>query len=193
MVDILSALPNELKLEVVKWHSKYSVTKEIKKTCFGKNRYYNVKMYHIRNYLGQVLSYGEFEYEHKCFDVDGKYIFFCKCDLDKRIATQNTTECDNSICINNSTNGKGFDIEHIYKNSFDPPNVIFSVIYQNSSETHYFNKMWKISGVLQRVACSTDPGHNGTIFVNDDGLIDIMKDLDFNINDIHQIMLKHKF
>lgn len=180
MVDILSVLPNELKLEVVKWHSKYSVTKEIKKTCFSKNRYYNVKMYHIRNYLGQVLSYGEFEYEYKC-------------DLDKRVALQNTTECDNCIFVNNPTNGKGFDIEHFYSKTPGPSNVIFSVIYQNSSETHYFNKMWKISGVLERVACSTDPGHNGTIFVNDDDLIDIMKDLDFNINDIHQIMLKYKF
>ena len=50
--------------------------------------------------------------------------------------------------------------------------------------------MWKISAVLEREI--KNEGSNGTIFVNDDDLIDIMKDLGFEINNIHKTMEKYK-
>lgn len=208
MSDILAALPNDLKLEVMKWYSKYKIVKEIVKGDDNNDNEFK-KTYLIKNFVGQTLCYADFDYSYKCIDE-------CKFKKDPS-KFEHLPECFSNECYNhiNYVNQKyGFDVQHVYikPHSEDDNNyasVICSVSYQNEKKL-YFKKMWKIrthsddyntnytfnhiNNIAEYEYDDDDDlgNNNGTIFVNDDGLIDIMKDLDFTIDNIHKIIERYK-
>lgn len=211
MTDILSSLPRELQLEVIKLYSKYKVTKEIIKTDVngnGESKFKNT--YLIKNFVGHVLCYADSKYCYNCVN-DCK--FLKDQTIKKHLSGCYSNECKKYMEIQENLDINGFEIGYVYiKPRHDRENDYFyticSVTYHNEEQL-VFKNMWKIrthsddyddncvyDNVTQTVIGHEDildlGNNNGTIFVNDDNLIDIMKDLGCNIDDIHKTMEKYK-
>jgi hypothetical protein len=194
MTSIMLCLPDVLKLEVAKHFSQFTVN-----VLFDDG----TKHYSIRNYNEHVLVYSDVvilnnyrcDEECACKNPSFNTVWnFGGVQMDtffgEHTHQHDLGEMEYKILVNDNTNSYsvGFTINHNYHNENENENVgtsysdnsqLFKVSYRDDDLLYHFrNNTWELSS------------DNGSIFVNDDDLVDILKK--FGIENSREVIIRYK-
>lgn len=173
MSEILALLPDELKFEVLSFFSGYKVDTDIAGSNISAD--IDEEFYTISNIAKQVVCCGLNEDGPIYGEIDD-YELHTLDDYEFNTKVKDDPDNKNGFCIVITT----FNIMESYRID---TSYLFSVKYLKN--TYYHSNMWLIKG-------DGDDVLGGTIFVSDDDLTDIMKQLDIDNNIISETLEKYK-
>jgi hypothetical protein len=173
MADIFCRLNDDLKLEVLSFFSEYTVEEKIIKHGFSGNEFYSIFNFE------KELCYGINEdFGYQCV---GYYV-----NPFNPLRYNYSIEIEESIEIGET----GFDIiTETFRDTISGPSGIsnatsFIFYIEYLKKSYYHSDMWLLTSG-EGVEC-------GTIFVNDNNLIDIMEQLHFKDDVISETLEKYK-
>jgi hypothetical protein len=171
MTDIFCRLNDDLKLEVLSFFSAYIIKEKIIEQLWGSEE----EIYSITNIVDQEICYGI----NEDFGYDEQLEYLSHLEPTRH---EYTIEINESIDL--GENGFYIDIKTFIEYSIKPVRLsdIFYVEYIQNSYFH--SNMWRI--------ISGEGVNGGIIFVNDNELTDIMKQLQFKDDVISETLKKYK-